>query len=115
MATFIAGEDVLHFDFTKFGGPEGDIPEPSSEQITTYLEALRQVMPVTEVNGKVELDLAVLNEKFEANPELISALLNGAVSAVCSGTPTVEEIEALPFRDKQRFYGWIMGTFFPEA
>lgn len=117
--TFDAGLDELRYDFTKYQeGVAGVIPEPTSDQVETFLEVLRQVMPTsTDENGKTVLDLAALSERFGADDsEDIEALLNGAVAALCSNTPTAEQIGALPHRIKQRFYGWVLGTFLsPEA
>lgn len=116
--TFDAGQDELVYNFEPYQpGVRGTIPEPSTEQIQTFLEVLRQVMPTVEgPDGKKMLDLAALNERFKDNPDEAEAIVNSAVSAVCSGTPTADQIGALPYRVKQRFYGWVVGTFLaPEA
>lgn len=116
MPTFDAGLDQLNYDFTAVGGAAGVIPEPSTEQIETFVEMLREVMPTKDgPDGSVSIDFAVLTTRVEEGEDL-ELLLNTAVSDLCSGTPSVPEIAALPFRVKQRFYGWIVGTFFhPEA
>lgn len=123
MSTFDAGLEDLEYDFTKFQpGVKGLIPEPSSDQIETFLAVLSKIMP-TKVSlddqgrEKRVLDIDKISETFgEDGPEDAEAIVNAAVSAVCSGTPTAGQIDALPYRVKQRFYGWIVGTFLsPEA
>ena len=118
MASFIAGGDDLTFDFSKFGGPVGIIPEPSSQQIADFLAIIRKVMPTTkdEETGKEVLNIAEITERFGEEGDGIEPLLNGAVSEVCSNAMSPESIEALPYRVKQAFYGWVLETFLsPEA
>lgn len=116
---FDAGAEELTFDFTKYvEGAKGVIPEPSSEQIERLIEFLRQVMPTKkDEDGKDTLDLDKLSETFEGKEATeIEVLMNTSVSEVCSGTPSVEQIAALPFRVKKRFYGWLLGSLLsPEA
>jgi hypothetical protein len=116
MPSFEAGKDPLTYDFTKYvPDAKGEIPEPSSLQVETFFETLRQLMPVTMVDGKAKIDLAELAKMVEAGDD-VNAMLVAAISDVCSNSPTVEQITALPHRDKSRFIGWITGTFFlPEA
>lgn len=119
MPNFDAGQEDLTYDFTKYvPDAKGVIPEPSSNQIAVFLETLRQVMPVTEgSDGSVVLDVAALADRFkDSDGDEVEMILAAAVSEVCSGTPTAEQVLALPYRVKARFYGWVIGTFLsPEA
>lgn len=117
MPSFEAGKDPLTYDFTKFiPDSKGEIPEPSSLQVETFFEMIRQLMPVAMgEDGKPKIDLGSI-VKMAEDGEDINELLLQAISDVCSNHPTVDEIAALPHRDKSRFIGWIVGTFFlPEA
>lgn len=116
MATFDAGLDELTYDFTKVGGKAGVIPEPSTLQVETFTEMLRQIMPTTvDDEGKVMLDIAALQAASEQGEDA-SLLMAAATSDLTSGEITAEEIQALPFRTQRAFYGWIVGTFLsPEA
>lgn len=117
MATFDAGLEELTFDFTKYvEGAKGTIPEPSSTQMEEFIALLREFMPTKQnADGEDVIDLDKVAEYFEGtdNPEDV---INDAISAVCSGTPTAEQIGQLPYRVKQRFYGWMLGSLLaPEA
>jgi hypothetical protein len=116
MANFDAGLDELTYNFTKVGGKQGVIPEPSTLQVETFTEMLQQVMPLTQdAEGKTILDVKALVAKSEAGEDL-GYLINHAIADLTSGEITAEEIAALPFRTQRAFYGWIVGTFLsPEA
>ena len=120
MPTFsVSNVDAMSYDFEGFGQPgvKGIIPEPSSEQIETFLEVLRQVMPVTaDADGTAKLDVAKVAEFFEGREDEAEDLINEAIATVCSDTPTSEQIAALPYRAKQAFYGFVVGSLLaPEA
>lgn len=116
MPTFQGVEDVT-FDLTKWGGPAGTVPEPSSTQIEEFLAVLREVMPTTiDAEGEPVLDIDAVSKFFEGHEDDAEDMVNEAISAVCSHVPTAAEIKALPFRVKQAFYGFVMGAFLsPEA
>lgn len=118
-STFDAGAlEEITFDFTKYvPGAQGVIPEPSGDQIEQLIEFLRQAMPTTEgEDGKIELDVSKIVETFGDKGEGIEDLMNTAISDVCSGVMSPDQIKALPYRIKMRFYGWILGTLLsPEA
>lgn len=114
---FDAGLEQIHYTLKPYIDKEGIIPEPSGEQMQTFIETLRQVMPIkTGPDGKDTLDLEKVAEAFNNDPVAVEAVVNHAISEVCSGEITAEELKALPYRVKQRFYGWLMGTLLsPEA
>lgn len=117
MPNFDAAEDELTYDFTKYiEGAAGVIPEPSSQQLEDFTETLRQVMPtkVDEATGKNVLDIDKLSAAVEAGEDL-DAILCMAVEGLFSGTPSAEQISSLPFRVKQRFFGWVVGTFLSQG
>lgn len=116
MATFTGVEETT-FDLERYvPGMKGTIPEPSSEQIQTFVEVLQTVLPTKEEDGKRILDMDKISEFFEAHEEDAEDIVNDAIAAVCSNTPTAEQIKALPYRVKQGFYGFVTGTYLnPEA
>lgn len=116
---FEAGGDELNYNFEPYvEGAKGTIPEPSTNQIEELIEFLRQILPVqTDEDGKATLNLSALMERFgDKDRDEVEAIVNTGIANVCSGTPSAEQIAALPWRPKQRFYGWLLGTLLsPEA
>jgi hypothetical protein len=120
MATFTGGVEATTYDLTQWvPDMQGEIPEPSTAQVEDFMAVLRQVMPtkVTE-SGEVTLDVPAIKAFFEEHEEddFAEELINDAVSALCSNTPTADQIRQLPHRVKQGFYGFVIGTYLsPEA
>jgi hypothetical protein len=112
---FDAGEDLLTWDFTKYGQGSGEIPEPTSDQIEEFLETMRQILPTKEVDGKPVIDVERMNEVVGEGTD-VEALLIDALARVTSNNPSAEAIKALPFRPQRRFFGWLLGSLLsPEA
>lgn len=113
---FDAGDDVLTYDFTKYSQGKGEIPEPSSRQIETFIEVLRQILPLkADDNGKQVVDADKFTESVEQGSD-VEATLFAAVAAVTSDEVSVAKLSALPFRVQRRFLGWFMGVMLsPEA
>lgn len=126
---FDAAEAVapLDYDFSAYtngdGKPlsKGTIAEPSREQLDAFWQGRRQVLAdagidLAELEGFDPLDpdsRAALAKKFASIPDEKRKAMAPAqlkhVSAVCSGTPSEKEIEALPGRVQDAFIGWLMG------
>jgi hypothetical protein len=112
---FDAGEDRLTWDFEKYGAGSGEIPEPTSDQITEFLMTLREIVPVHEEDGEVSIDIAKMNDAVQEGSDL-EALLIDAIARLTSNSPSAEQIRALPFRPQRRFFGWLLGVMLsPEA
>lgn len=113
---FDAGEDRLTWDFEKYDAGSGEIPEPTSDQITEFIMTLREIVPVQEEeDGKPSIDIAKMNEAVQEGSDL-EALLIDAVARLTSNSPSAEQIRALPFRPQRRFFGWLLGVMLsPEA
>lgn len=126
MAKFDLSEalETLDYDFSPHGtprksGPHGIVPEPSTGQIEAFTRIMRalvgpmmadqeaaQNMTPTEIAAKladVDEDEAEAREKIDA--------LTQAIADLCSGQPSAEDIKSLPFRGRQAFFGWVVGTF----
>lgn len=113
--------DELSYNFaTKANptGPTGVIPEPSSKQIETFRRKLRTLMgPVLDAQLKAAdmtpaERVAALNDVEDGGDgDTRTHDMLVAVAEICSNQPSVEQIEALPFRGQQVFIGWIVGVF----
>lgn len=121
MAGFNAGEvvDALDYDFTAVGGPKGTIPEPDDTRIEKFRKALGGIVAET-LKARESAQASVAETGELTADTLLSALesadltaqLGRAVDAVadlCQGSPTRDQIEALPWRHKQAFFAWLVG------
>jgi hypothetical protein len=120
--TFDAGQyGTLRYDFKKFGGVQGIIPDPSDEMIEEYMRNLRDIAR--------EFGEEDVND--DATPEEIQALLEDdsnmqiaeaqkrmaeATGAFCQGSPDAAALLALPFRVRTGFMRWLQRKIMdPEA
>lgn len=134
MGTFVAATAVepLGYDFTAFGGPQGTIPEPSSGQVDAYMAAIRDMAKeVAALKAKVESAEAeakasgeemtseqideILGSMDDITIEKYQGQMADAIHNLTSGTPSADEIKALPHRVKQAFMQWITSEFRAEA
>jgi hypothetical protein len=108
-----------HADF------EGLIPEPTDRQVGEFLAGLKDAMRESrekaatrqevDVNDPEQVARAVDEmdpEEFVRTAEVMASLY----SALCSGTPTKEQILSVPRRARLAFYRWVQGEVLnPEA
>jgi hypothetical protein len=117
---FDAGVEVdeLTYDFSKFlPGVTGTIPEPTNEQLEALVAVLRKTFPTTTnpETGKTQVDLEAVAAATDEDSEA-EAVLYDAISEFTSGSPSTEQLKALPFRPQRAFVGWLLGQFFsPES
>jgi hypothetical protein len=118
MPGFVASEQVddLTYDFSPFG-PRGEIPEPSSAQIQSFRNAVASMYTEMIPDGDADqpatgAELRTLINDFigRDQTEMLEKLLQ-SVSDVCSGHPSFDELQGLPYRHQQAFTGWITGVF----
>lgn len=132
MGKFNAGTavEVLEYDFTDYVPDcKGSIPEPSTEQLDAYFNAIRDLAKNVQ-NLRAKAERAEHAEDNELSNDEVDAILaemddlsiskytgemTVAIADLCSGQPSKEQIEALPFRVKQAFLQWVTGEFRPEA
>jgi hypothetical protein len=127
MTGFDAGEVVapLDYDFTtikqlrsetreKLQNAKGTIPEPSDKQIQSLIRAQRKALTDAGINLD-ELDpedattlIKVASKLTEEQQSEVSQRVLQAVVSVCDGSPTEEEITALPQRVQNAFIAWLM-------
>jgi hypothetical protein len=128
-ASTVVADDDLDFDFSAFGGPQGTIPEPPRELVEAFNNYFRNAAE------KAGLDVAELAELMvpeapgeppssermralvklsldhpEANQQLDKARIEALVK-LCQGTPSKEQITALPYRHQEAFFGWLTSKF----
>jgi len=101
----------------------GVIPEPTSAQIqnfrTSIAEMLTEMLP-DESPSLVEDDPIKLRKLLLAtigkDQTVTQQKALHAIADVCSGKPSFDVLNALPWRHQQAFSGWISGIFLlPQA
>lgn len=125
MTKFDAGSvlEPLDYDFTKFGGRKGTVPEPDEVVLTEFL---RQLAEITNAIAKEHFDLPddITREELfvkaqelttkDILPELSAALTKLYSEVLCQGNPPVEELNRLPLRIRGEFFKWIVEQTRPE-
>lgn len=122
---FDASNAVESFDFNlaPYADSKGTVPEPSSDQVAQFYTDLQTgfeaVLPADRV---ADYDLSSPTDLLKLNLSLTvdetKALYDrhlDTYAAVCQGTPSRDDLEALPFRLRQAFYGALVGWLRPEA
>ncbi len=128
---FNAGEvlEPLDYDFSAFGGPVGVIPEPSSGAVKDYFRAMKNLAKEARKFKDIEAKLgniddvsdeelaermATIDEAEEGADELQRAQKE-ALAALCSNTPSFDELDRLPFRIFTAFNKWLVGEINPKT
>jgi hypothetical protein len=124
--TFDAGQfGTLRYDFKAYKGIQGIIPDPSDQQIEDFMLGMRDTakefqagdidpetidrLSAEELQDLMDDDQ---NMRVVAAQEAISEL----VATLCSGSPSKDQLLALPFRVRQAFLRWLQGKLLdPEA
>lgn len=114
---FVADEktvEPLAYDFSKFGGGAGRIPEPNTDQIVRFWSDY--AAHITAIS-KESLDDTVEGEPVDNYERSMAnrARLREIVSEVCSGTPSAEDINKLPGRHQGKFITYIQSALTPEG
>ena len=124
MTSFDAGTIVeeLDYNFEKFGGRKGTIPEPDEATIITMYAEMDQLVkeiaaehvelpPDTTAEDLVQaLNLVTMSESYEP-------MLRGMTrihAKACSHSPSEEELEQLPPRIRALFFQWFQKMMRPE-
>lgn len=133
MAKFDAATAVeeMDYDFTKYGGREGVVPEPSTGQVNKYFAGMRVLLREAQaasakakaLNG-VNLEEMGDDELAEAFENVDSAVAEASdfqaktmelLAALCSDQPSVEELSVLPVRVLQAFNKWVIRQINPKS
>jgi hypothetical protein len=110
---------VLEYNFEPYAG-KGVIPEPSAIQIQAFRQALGEML------GEVDEDSSDKDEGVVFAKRLSEYLNSDTTEAdekslhivadVCSNQPSFDDLQALPYRARQAFLGWIVGMLLvPEG
>lgn len=120
--TFDSGQfGTLRYDFKAYGGVQGMIPDPSDEMIEQYLRGMRDAAKeFSAAENTEDLSAEQLQELLEddQNMRLAEAqqVIAGLTAELCGGSPTKEQLLALPFRVRQAFLSWLQGKLVnPES
>jgi hypothetical protein len=115
----------LDWDFTRYGGGKGVVPEPSDKAMETLFKDLAKV-------SKDLLDKAgIANLTEDADPGTImqvlsnmedsiglAEMINGytkAFAKLCQNQPSAIQLNKLPMRGRMLFYKWLMDELRPEV
>ena len=139
----------LEYDFTKYGGGKGVIPEPSTGAVNHFFQGMKNTLKEVRnlSKGVDEVDLEDLSEeelseqlskidqadegasKYQtATIEYLAELCGGQreyvenpdnpdadkIERVVGGTPSVEDLQTLPYRVLQAFSEWLVGEITPK-
>jgi hypothetical protein len=112
-------------------GAYGTLREPSDAMIGTFLEGMKNLYRDAEKIVKAAEGVATPEGGSEPDPDKVLDMLdmvsgdqyvalmhqlNTLYAGLCSGSPTLEQIEALPMRGRTAFYVWVMEEVVrPEA
>lgn len=123
--TFDAGVfGTLRYDFKKFGGVQGLIPDPSDQMIEDFLTRLRAIAKEygdedatidVETADAAELT-AMLDETEGVRLADAQREVCAAIAELCQGSPNADQLLQLPFRVRQGFMAWLQRKLMnPEA
>jgi hypothetical protein len=128
MAKFDASKVVepLDYDLRPHYDKYGTIAEPRDQQIADYISDVKKLVKNIKEKLPDGMDVAgtadvteLFNAVDDLDPEVVMEFhreMAGVFSALCSGTPSKEDILAIPIRIRVMFYGWIQQEVMsPEA
>jgi hypothetical protein len=121
---------ALDYSLKPYVNAAGTVPEPTPSRLNAFT---RRVMllgaavaapeeapdpapagKAAEEMGIAAIDAADIERLLDQN-EAAEKELRGAVADLCAGSPSPEQIEALPTRVFMRFFRWLMGELSPEV
>jgi hypothetical protein len=121
MAGFDAATAVepMDWNFEKFGGGSGVVPEPSTKEMKSFQQEFGKIMRDSAALEMPDDEAMKLSEdEFTALQEQVAELgerLDTAIAQLCKDQPSVDQVAKLPFRVKTAFSKWLMEQFRPEG
>lgn len=115
MGAFKASEAVsgLDFDLSPYGGV-GVIPEPSTAQVEALGKALAAISDDDTQDPNAALKHIAKLSEDEQN-KILDGIM-GALADITGAVLTREQIDALPYRIKNSFIGWLLRSLLlPES
>lgn len=129
MAKFDAATAVeaMEYDFTKYDGSEGEIPEPTTGQMNDFMIGMRRVLaearslqPAQSEKKPEDMTAEELGEMMDAMEDNMTQArqFNDKIVALtaefCSGQPSQEDLAKLPMRVMRVFSKWLMLQINPK-
>jgi hypothetical protein len=121
MAGFNARQAVsaLSYDFTGIevadddaadllAAAKGTTPEPSQKQVRHLQAVQRDLLGLPPDTTPVEAN-KVMAAMSEDELDDLDEQVTDMIAEVTNGKPSREELEALPFRVRQAYHGWLLG------
>jgi hypothetical protein len=121
--SFDAGSEVEPLDYNfdtiakrypgrypELEGVTGTVPEPSDDAVQTFQRRLTaatvDLLPVIDMDDRVAVAKALRDMPEETFAKADQTIID-AVGELCAGSPTREQIAALPFRLRRKFVAWL--------
>jgi hypothetical protein len=120
MAAFDAASavDPMDWNFDKYGGGSGTVPEPSTDDMKEFQKTFARIMRDGKALEITDDEAASLTEEqfdqLQKDMAAIGERLDVAISSLCKNQPSQEQVKLLPFRVKTAFSRWLMDQFSPE-
>lgn len=126
-------DDKMHFTFKPYVDLEGDIPEPTSDQIEEYfaewrdiaiggIEFAEELQPKDRDGNRKPETTHEQRQRESAQRERVKEFNIAqnrrraeCMAALCSDFPDADSIEKLPGRSRIRFQNYLMGELTPEG
>lgn len=109
--------DPLDWSFAPYVDASGTVPEPTHEMVENLFAAIRGLAVAAGIAPGASRREAI--EAFAAIPEKVqrkqTKATMDALIGFCQGSPSREQIEALPYRPLNAFVGWLVGQFAGDA
>lgn len=123
--------EELKYDFRPYVDVHGVIPEPSEETIDQFRRKINRMMTEVRIfagnlekaqEGKTDkqrktivamaMRAKQMSEKQRAEKANdLKRQMREAISELCSGTPSAEDLAKMPYRGQMAFAGWLVGVF----
>lgn len=131
MARFDAATAVeeLEWDFTKYGGKTGVIPEPQTKQVNDFFKSMkamvREVKQISkntpalslDADNLSEEDMEALSDQIDASGQIAEEYQQRTrelLAELCSNSPNAEDLAVLPQRVLAAFSTWLVGELRPK-
>lgn len=94
---------------------DGPLAEPTRERLEEFQRAIVELVEEDRVAREAAGDTPrPYTERYDFG-EKLEARARDLVIGVCQGSPSREQVEALPARVQSAFVGWVLELFGPEV
>lgn len=114
---FNAGRAVspLDYDFSAYvEGAKGTIPEPTQDELEVFLDALGTIAESEQSEERSDAETLDTIRQALSDDGLVKQFwpkVLDALDPICKGTPSRDQIEALPARVRFAFFDWLSSEF----